>query len=158
MQNTCGEYHLVCYICVRGAWSHMKPSESQRYGRSGVWAQGGEGVIVRHDLSCRTGEGQNKVRREKSRQLRPVCPPFIAKANPTPASKLAFMVWQRRKSITTTTIHHHTTTSPHHDITTSPHHRSREVKRVGTWNEEGNEVSREVNELMDCAVRMRLVI
>ena len=42
---------------------------------SGVWARGG-GVTVRH---------------EKSWQLRPVCPQFIAKANPTPASKLS---WQ----------------------------------------------------------------
>jgi len=35
--------------------------------------------------------GPKPVRREKARQLRPVCQ-FIAKANPTPASKLAFVI------------------------------------------------------------------
>ena len=36
--------------------------------------------------------GPKQVRHEKSWQLRPVCPQFIAKANPTPASKRAFTI------------------------------------------------------------------
>ena len=38
------------------------------------------------------GGGPKQVRHEKSWQLRPVCPQFIAKANPTPASKRAFTI------------------------------------------------------------------
>ena len=54
-------------VCVR---AQMKPSPSQ---------QGGEAKQVRH---------------KKSKQLRPVCPKFIAKANPTPANKLAVVTYQ----------------------------------------------------------------
>ena len=52
---------------------------------------GGAGVTVRHDGSCRT-RGQNQLD-AKTHRLRSVCPQFIAKANPTPSSKLAFVTY-----------------------------------------------------------------
>jgi hypothetical protein len=58
--------------------------ETQQDGRSGVWGGSRFDMISHAEL-----RGPKQVRHEKSWQLRPVYPQFIAKANPTPASKLA---------------------------------------------------------------------
>jgi len=64
----------MLYMRVRGhanAWSQMKPS--------GMDAAGFE------------PDGGVKDRHERSQKLHPVCPQFIPKEDPTPASKLAFV-------------------------------------------------------------------
>ena len=87
----CVWYVYVC-VCVGVRTRGVVTDETQRGGRSGVWARGVGGVIVRHDWSCPTG-GPKPVRHERPWKLHPVCPQFIAKANPTPVSKLAFVIW-----------------------------------------------------------------
>ena len=65
---------------------------------AGFEPEGGRGgVTVRHDPSCRTRGPKKQVRHEKSWQLCPVCPQFMAKANPAPASKLAFVMMKMTK-------------------------------------------------------------
>ena len=87
VHNIHREYNLLqLCVCVRvrghvNEWSQMKP---QRDGRSRVWASRGKGEV--------TVWGRPKpVRHDRSWQLCPVCPQFIAKANPIAASKLAFV-------------------------------------------------------------------
>ena len=57
----------------------------------GVWARR-LGVTVRHDESCWT-RGAKTSSTWKVMVLRPVCPEFMAKANPTAAGKLVFVIW-----------------------------------------------------------------
>ena len=82
--------NIILYMGVRGhanVWSQIKPSGNWR---SGVWAPGrghsSTWLIMPNTIKPK------QVRHAKSWQLRPVCPQFIAKANPTPASKLAFVI------------------------------------------------------------------
>ena len=86
IHNAHGEYHLV-YLCVgmRAPGRRWNPGgwmQRRWGGNSSRWfimSNNGAPKLVRHDSTC------------KSWRLYPVCPQFIAKANPTPASKLAFV-------------------------------------------------------------------
>ena len=83
----CSIYLCVCACVDLQTRAQLIPAGwSQR----GLSPRGGGGV--QFDMISHAEQGGPKpVRREKSRQLRPVCPQFMAKANPTPASKLAFV-------------------------------------------------------------------
>ena len=59
-------------------------------GRSGVWIRGGV-TGSRWKIMSNQG-GAKPVRNEKSCELYPVSRQYIAKANPTPPSKLAFVI------------------------------------------------------------------
>ena len=87
IQNTHGEYHLILfllYVSVRqhaNPWSQTKPS--------GMDAAGFEpegGVTVRHDHITMSSSSMGAPEQTPSS-----LPPILAKANPTPASKLAFV-------------------------------------------------------------------
>jgi hypothetical protein len=84
--------NIILYMRVRphaNASSQIKPSGMEA---AGFEPEGGRGVTVRHDYIIMPNKRAPKqVQHEKSWQLRPVCHQIIAKANPTPASKLAFV-------------------------------------------------------------------
>ena len=73
------------YVYMIKFWTPT--DETQRDGHNRVWARGGgsQSDMINH---VQQG-GAKPVRHERSWELHPVCPQFIAKANSTPASKLA---------------------------------------------------------------------
>ena len=84
---------LCLYVCMFTPFSKELPF-SVPDGRSGVWTHGGGGTGSRWKIISNQG-GPKPVRHEKSCELYPVSRQYIAKANPTPASKLAFVIMHK---------------------------------------------------------------
>ena len=89
---------LCLYVCMFTPFSKELPF-SVPDGRSGAWTRRGGGTGSRWKIISNQG-GPKPVRHGKSCELYPVSRQYIAKANPTPASKLAFVTWENSMRMT----------------------------------------------------------